>query len=170
MKQLNLWSLLPDELPVIKNDIVWKLFIDGASKKNPGPAGLGFVIIRNEELVCKQGFYLGVKTNNQAEYYGLLIGLIFVKKYIPLQESLHIVSDSLLLVKQMQGVYKVKDPYLSQCKHIALQLLKPYRYTFEHVLRQYNTKADEMANLGVEKKIVIPQDILAILESYGLRI
>src|SRR3990167_5443662 len=103
MKQMDLW----DQQPGAKQDesvVSWRLFIDGASKNNPGPAGSGFVVFKNKEMICRHGFYLGTKTNNQAEYYALVLGIHFIKKYIQHNESLTIISDSQLLVRQMSGI------------------------------------------------------------------
>ena len=78
---MDLWGTQPvakQEEPVVS----WRLFIDGASKNNPGPAGSGFVLFKNKEIICRQGFYLGTKTNNQAEYYALVLGIFFAKKYM----------------------------------------------------------------------------------------
>ena len=119
MKQMDLWGTqLPakQEEPVVS----WRLFIDGASKNNPGPAGSGFVLFKNKEILCRQGFYLGTKTNNQAEYYALVLGIFFAKKYMQNNERLTIISDSQLLVRQMSGIYRVKDAGLCQLKNLAV--------------------------------------------------
>src|SRR5690349_12915959 len=81
----------------------WKLFIDGAARNNPGKAGAGIYILKNDQEVCKEGFYLGVKTNNQAEYAALLVGLYYIKQYIEPHDHLDIISDSQLLVRQFNG-------------------------------------------------------------------
>ncbi|MBP6869578.1 ribonuclease HI family protein [Candidatus Babeliales bacterium] len=166
MKQLDLWAA-----PVQKVEeqvVVWQLFIDGASKNNPGPAALGFVLKKNKEVICRQGFYLGIKTNNQAEYFALVVGIFFTKKYIKKEEQLVIISDSQLLVRQMNGVYKVKDAALRQLKDLSVLWLHGYRYKIEHVLREYNKLADEMANHGVDKKISLPQEILSSLQHHDI--
>lgn len=166
MKQLELWQSAPAQEESVV--ITWQLFIDGASKNNPGPAGSGFVIMKNKEVVCRQGFYLGKRTNNQAEYYALVLGIFFVKKYMKKTEHLTIISDSQLLVRQMNGMYKVKDSYLMQLKNLAVAWLQGYRYKVTHVLREYNQLADEMANRGVEKKITVPQEFLHSLQQYDI--
>ena len=168
MEQMDLWAK-----PVHKVEEVatsWKLFIDGASKNNPGPAGSGFVLIKDKEVVCEQGFYLGKKTNNQAEYYALVLGVFFTKKYIKKDEHLTIISDSQLLVRQMNGIYKVKDAQLAQLKNLAKTWLEDYNYKVHHVLREHNTLADEMANRGVEKKTSLPQEFLHSLQHHDITI
>lgn len=167
MKQMNVWA--PEEQQVKHKDIVvWQLFIDGASKKNPGPSGLGFVLMKNKEVICRQGFYLGTKTNNQAEYYALVVGIFFAQKYVKKNDQWMIISDSQLLVRQMNGIYKVKDDGLRQLKNLAAVWLEGYTYTIEHVLREYNTLADEMANRGVEKKTLLPQEVLYALQHHEI--
>lgn len=169
MKQLGLWEDIhvPEENKQIEK-AVFELFVDGASKHNPGPAGAGFVIMKNKEIICRQGFYLGKKTNNQAEYYGLLIGIFFLKKYIQKNDSFTIVSDSQLLVRQMNGEYKVRDAQLKMLKDLIVLWLQEYSYKVVHVLREYNRFADEMANRGVEQKIFVPQEILQILKNHDI--
>lgn len=167
MKQMDLFTtsvLSADDT----SGVVWKLYIDGASKNNPGPSGCGFVLMKNQEIVFQQGFYLGVKTNNQAEYFALLLGVFFAKKYITQKDSLTIISDSQLLVRQMNGLYKVKDIHLKKLKDLAVLWLKDYSYTIEHVLREFNVLADEMANRGVEKKVVLTQELLQCLRDHDI--
>ncbi len=166
MKQMDLWAI-----PVAKKQeipAVWQLFIDGASKNNPGPSGSGFVIMKNKEIVFRQGFYLGKKTNNQAEYYALVLGIFFAKKYINKDDFLTIISDSQLLVRQMNGIYKVKDMHLAQLKNLSIDWLQGYRYKVQHVLREFNKLADEMANCGVEKKTSLPQEFLHSLQDHDI--
>lgn len=166
MKQMDLWASTVHK--VDEQVAVWQLFIDGASKNNPGPAGSGFVLMKNKEIICRQGFYLGTKTNNQAEYFALVLGIFFIKKYIKKDELFTIVSDSQLLVRQMNGIYKVKDANLRQLKDLAIDWLQGYRYKVNHVLREFNTLADEMANRGVEKKTSLPQEILNSLQLHDI--
>lgn len=166
MKQMDLWAT-PSYKKEEQVDI-WQLFIDGASKNNPGPAGSGFVLMKNKEIVCQQGFYLGTKTNNQAEYYALVLGVFFTQKYIKKNELLVIISDSQLLVRQMNGMYKVKDMHLRQLKDLATLWLQGHLYKVEHVLREFNTLADEMANRGVEKKTSLPQEFLHSLHQHDI--
>ena len=167
MKQLGLW----ETDPVQKQEVAatWQLFIDGASKNNPGPSGSGFVIMKNKEVICRQGFYLGKRTNNQAEYYALVLGIFFVRKYIKKDEHLTIISDSQLLVRQMNGIYKVKDTHLAQLKNLAALWLSGYRYKVSHVLREFNTLADEMANRGVATKTAVPQEFLQSLQQHDIK-
>ena len=65
-----------------------KMHIDGASRNNPGKAGAGFFLVRGDVKLCEQGFFVGHRTNNQAEYFALLLGLYFAKEYLDKKESL----------------------------------------------------------------------------------
>jgi ribonuclease HI len=168
MKQMGLWETEP--LKPEPKSLTWQLFIDGASKNNPGPAGSGFVLKYGQDIICEQGFYLGIKTNNQAEYMALLIGIFFAQKYLKKTDHLIIISDSQLLVRQMNGVYKVKDAQLKQLKDIAVLWLQSFSYTIDHVLREANIQADAMANRGVDKKIPLVEELLQALRNHHVTI
>ena len=120
--------------------------IDGGARGNPGPAACA-VVIRNEkgEVIAEWGEYLGVQTNNVAEYSGLLAALDYAlrEKY----SSLKVLSDSELLVRQMRGVYKVKNPQLKELFERARALARKLEYFgIEHVLRSSNREADRLVN------------------------
>lgn len=146
----------------------WQLFVDGAARKNPGPAGAGFHLIKNDKSFLKKGFYLGSKTNNQAEYAALLLGLYFLKGHFDPEDHIDIISDSELLVKQFKGEYRVKHPELKPLHLLAKKMLTGVHYSIAHVLREYNTVADEMANKGIDDKIKLPQEFLTLLQQHEL--
>jgi ribonuclease HI len=129
--------------------------IDGGARGNPGPAAYG-VVIRNGEgkILVELGEYLGIQTNNFAEYSGLLGALEYAQKQkLP---GLKVFSDSELLVKQMQGLYKVKNPGLKELFDRARSLARQLQYfSIEHVLRERNRDADRLVNkvLDSQKKI-----------------
>lgn len=148
--------------------ISWKLYIDGAARNNPGPAGAGVYIVKNNELFLKKGFFLGNKTNNQAEYLALLLGLHILKPHVQSHDAVLIISDSLLLVRQIKGEYKIKNNELRQLHAVAIHLLHEMRYECCHVLREDNKVADAMANVGIDTKAAIPQSFLALLQNYGM--
>jgi ribonuclease HI len=165
MKQLDLFSSFsstdkdissPHSSPLEKVSDIWQIFIDGAARNNPGPAGVGIYMLKNGQPFARKGFFLGSKTNNQAEYAALLIGLVLVKEHMNQDDALTIVSDSELLVKQIQGLYKVKQPELQKLHAQALVLLKSLKYVIRHVMRSENPVADELANHGIDKKIPLP--------------
>ena len=125
-------------------------YIDGGARGNPGPAGYG---VRIEDaggtLIEELHGALGVATNNVAEYNGLLAALRWAKEHG--HTTVHIKADSLLVVEQMRGRFKVKHPGL-QPLHAKATLLahEVGRVTFEHVRREMNTEADRLSNLGMD--------------------
>lgn len=169
MKQLSFFDdCIPSHVGVKKGGVAWKLFIDGASRKNPGFAGAGIYLIKQDEQIYKKGFYLGMKTNNQAEYMALLLGIFYAKKYIVPEDTLYIFSDSELLVKHMKGEYKIRSLELKQLFDLAFVLLTNVRYSFCHILREYNTAADAMANEGIDKRIKPTEEFLKLLRVHDI--
>lgn len=125
------------------------LLFDGCSKGNPGPAGAGAVIYKNQIEIYAQSSFVGNKaTNNVAEYHGLILGLEHaVEKNL---RSLHVKGDSMLIIKHMKGEYKVNAPSLKPLFTKAKQLTSKIGcVTYEHVYREYNKRADELANQGL---------------------
>jgi ribonuclease HI len=126
-------------------------YIDGGARGNPGPAGYG-VRVEDAEgaLVEEFGESIGVATNNVAEYRGLLAALEWARAHG--HKTLHVRSDSLLLVQQMLGNYKVKNVGL-QPLHAKARILAHDigRVTFEHVGRGRNAHADRLANAAMDE-------------------
>lgn len=169
MKQLNFLDLASHNRSLQSSDIhYWKLFIDGAARNNPGPAGIGMVILKDEDLVEQHGFFVGSKTNNQAEYLALLLGLIRIKQLMGPDDLLLILSDSELLVRQVQGRYKVKNPALKPLYEGAQRLLNGLKYDVGHILRYKNKSADALANRGIDQKSAVPQYLITALRDYGI--
>ncbi len=129
-----------------------KVFIDGGARGNPGPAACGVVVYdENGKIIKKVGELLGSETNNQAEYHGLIAGLILVKDLGA--ENVEIFSDSELLVKQMRGEYKVKDAHLKPLALVARFLIKTFkRVTFFAIPREKNKAADKLVNSTLDGK------------------
>lgn len=159
MKQLDLFpdTSKPQDMQVPRAGDTWQVYVDGAARNNPGPAGIGIYITCNGERVISEGFFLGSKTNNQAEYAALIVGLLFLMELIKLGDRVEIISDSELLVKQVQGLYKVRQPELQKLHRQAVQLLQPLHYIIRHVLRKDNAVADELANRGIDTKNPLPE-------------
>lgn len=130
--------------------------IDGGSRGNPGPAGAGVVIHTSEGVLLHEGaFFLGTQTNNAAEYHGLIRALQRVAT-LPIQ-TVTFRSDSELLVRQVTGQYQIKSPSLARLyTQVQLLLLKVGAWQFRHIPRAENQRADELANLAMDKK----QDIV----------
>jgi ribonuclease HI len=125
-------------------------YIDGGARGNPGPAGYGVSIQAPDgSLVAELHGGLGIATNNVAEYNGLLAALQWAVDHD--EPQVHIRADSELLVKQMRGEYKVKNPGL-QALHVRARLLVASldRVEFEHVRRELNKEADRLSNLGMD--------------------
>jgi probable phosphoglycerate mutase len=125
-------------------------YIDGGARGNPGPAGFGVRIEQLDgTLVEEFSEAIGHATNNVAEYRGLLAALDWAKSHGC--RELHVRSDSLLLVEQMRGNYKVKNAGL-QPLHAKARLLSLDigRVTFEHVGRSFNAHADRLANAAMD--------------------
>ena len=126
-------------------------YIDGGARGNPGPAGFG-VRIESEDGSVVEEFAesIGTATNNVAEYRGLIAALEWAKAHG--QKALHVRSDSLLLVQQMLGNYKVKNagliPLYAQARLLAHAIGK---VTFEHVGRAKNAHADRLANAAMDE-------------------
>lgn len=166
-RQSSIFDFIVDAFQETQSDD-WALFVDGASKGNPGPAGAGVYILKNRKPFLKKGFYLQEKTNNEAEYLALLIGIFFLKSHVLPGQRVRVVSDSELLIKQMKGLYKVKKPELQALHLIAKTELAALKVDFEHVLREKNTHADALANEGVDKKISLPLTFLDLLRTYDV--
>ncbi|MGH2757976.1 MAG: ribonuclease HI family protein [Actinomycetota bacterium] len=125
------------------------LYVDGASFGNPGPSGTGVVLQVGDEVIVERSEDAGYGTNNQAEYRALLEGLAeAVQRGI---RKLLVRSDSQLLVRQMTGEYKLKAKGLRGLKAEADALLERFdQVRFEHVPRERNALADELAKAGAE--------------------
>jgi ribonuclease HI len=124
--------------------------IDGASRGNPGPASYA-VVLRDPEgkIVLELAKNIGRETNNVAEYFALLAALDYATMHGI--GSLRIRSDSELLVRQMQGVYKVKSPDLKPLQERAAKLARQLQYfAIEHVRRELNKDADALANVALD--------------------
>ena len=123
--------------------------IDGGSRGNPGPAGYGVRVEREDGSVVELKEALTLATNNVAEYSGLLCALRWaVQQGL---SSLHVRSDSLLLVQQMKGVYRVKHPGLQPLYEEAKGLVRQIgKVTYEHVRRELNKDADRLANEAMD--------------------
>lgn len=124
---------------------------DGGARGNPGPAGYG-VVIHDESgrKVAALSQYLGQQTNNFAEYQGLLAALEYALQHGP--KALQVISDSELLVRQMKGIYKVKNPTLKDLHARAQELIAQLDwFSIGHALREQNREADRLANQAMDR-------------------
>jgi len=128
------------------------LYVDGASRGNPGESGIGIIIKDEDGSVIEEHYeYIGVNTNNASEYKALIFALEKVKRLNPSRLKIH--SDSKIVVNQVKGMYKVKNPVLIELYWEAFNLLKNFK-SWEIILiaREENKRADILANMGIEKK------------------
>ncbi len=128
------------------------LFTDGGSRGNPGPAAIGAVVYSSEGDVKETiSRYIGETTNNQAEYQALFAGLQACQ--VQGAEEINCYLDSELLVRQLNGQYKVKDPGLTEQYHkVQNELRKFNKVTFTHVPREKNKLADQMVNEALDQQ------------------
>ncbi len=130
------------------------IFCDGASRGNPGLSSSAFVAVDDQEqIVYQQGKFLGITTNNVAEYHAVLLALNWLLTLVPSPYPLSptINLDSELLYKQITGKYKIKAPHLIPLMHQIHQLLTDLKHQnliikFQHQLRSHNHQADALCN------------------------
>jgi ribonuclease HI len=130
-----------------------RVYSDGAARGNPGPAGAGAVLVEpSGQVVDRLGKYLGVQTNNFAEYMGLLLGLRRARD-LGVRE-IEVFADSELMIRQLGGRYQVKSPTLRPLYEEALKLLNEFsRVKLVHVPREMNSAADEMSNRAIDERL-----------------
>ena len=127
-------------------------YIDGASKGNPGPAGIGFSIEKEGVVLEDYDEYIGEATNNIAEYRALIAAMKRIKTLGA--KNVMIFSDSELVVRQINGLYKVKNPGLRPLHAEAIKISRLFEYfRINHVPRDRNSRADGLANKAIKKHI-----------------
>lgn len=141
----------------MKKDIPFKLFTDGGSRGNPGPAGIG-VVLQDPRgtIIGSYKSYIGEATNNQAEYQALLLGLKKAReqKVVYLDCCL----DSELVVKQLRREYRIKDPVLGKFFLQAWNEIQKFRRVrFFHIPRRENSLADRLVNEALDSVLKKPR-------------
>lgn len=133
------------------------MYADGGSRGNPGPMAAGYVLrelSKDEEegqKIFEEGVYLGIGTNNQAEYTAILLGLRKAKELGA--DMVDVRLDSELAVKQINGVYKVKNQELAKIYLEIYKLRAEFKATrFTHVRREFNKEADAMVNKALDEQ------------------
>lgn len=133
------------------------MYADGGSRGNPGPSASGFVLYAADDAghptkkIHEEGVYLGVTTNNQAEYTAIILGLRKAKEMG--FEIVDVRLDSELAVKQINGLYKVKSPEIAKRFMEVREARMALKQTsFTHVRREKNIEADAMVNLALDRE------------------
>jgi ribonuclease HI len=130
-----------------------RICTDGGSRGNPGPSGIGVVIEQAEtkEVLEQHKKFLGVTTNNQAEYQAVILGLARCLALGATQ--VEVVADSELLIKQARGEYRVKNPDLQE-RFREMKFLERQigRVSYRHVRREFNKMADSLANQAMDER------------------
>ena len=129
------------------------IYIDGASKGNPGEAGAGIWMTNQEgRKVFEMSRYLGHKTNNEAEYWALLLGLEEAKRLGGI--AIRIFTDSELVERQVKGLYRVKNANLKLLHESVIRHLKEFSsFVIQSIPREENQEADRLANQAIQKGI-----------------
>jgi ribonuclease HI len=133
------------------------IYTDGGARGNPGPSGSGAVIYDGERKVAEISEYLGIQTNNFAEYEALILALEKTKELFgdPVPVPVAVRMDSELIVKQMKGEYKVKHPVLKEkFTRVKTLLAESFPHvSFSHVRRELNAEADALANAAMDRAL-----------------
>ena len=130
-----------------------KIYTDGGSRGNPGPAAFGVTIIdKNKKPIYEKGGFIGRRTNNQAEYEGLIHALDWLAKNGQGVKTVELFLDSKLVVNQMKGLFKVKAPKMRPLWTKAKQIEQSLNLaiTYSHIPRELNTRADELLNKALD--------------------
>jgi ribonuclease HI len=129
------------------------LFIDGASRGNPGRAAAGICVMNGEgKKISEMSRYLGHRTNNEAEYWALILGLKEARRLGG--DVLRIFTDSELVERQIKGIYRVKDLNLKILHKTVMEVLKTFSsFEIESIPREENKEADRLANQAIQKRI-----------------
>ncbi|MEO6513176.1 MAG: reverse transcriptase-like protein [Candidatus Saccharimonadales bacterium] len=135
-----------------------KLFTDGGSRGNPGPSASGFVLYdMHDKPLVDHGVYLGVTTNNQAEYTALKLGLEEARKMGA--RTVHVFMDSLLVINQMKGIFKIKNRDLWPINGAIKELVTSFEHVdFTHVPRELNKAADAAVNRAMDEALGVKHD------------
>ncbi len=129
-----------------------EIYIDGASKGNPGPSGIGVVICKDGSTIKNIAEYIGNATNNIAEYTALIYGL---QEAIMLRaDTIKINTDSQLLYRQVNKIYKIKNPNIRGLYNQAAHLICAFKgFSINYIPRKNNRCADKLANIAIKQTL-----------------
>lgn len=124
-------------------------YVDGASRGNPGPAGIGIVIFdATGKIVAQVNKYIGIVTNNVAEYQALILALDTCLKFTT--ETVKIFIDSELILKQVKGIFRVREMHLKQLLNDVISRMSKFNCVeFKYIPRNKNKLADKLANVAI---------------------
>jgi ribonuclease HI len=124
------------------------IYVDGGSRGNPGRSAAAFVVIENGKVISKKGFFLGIKTNNEAEYSSVIFALKWLSEKKEEFEKVNLLLDSELVTKQLRGEYKMKSknlmPLLKEAR--SLEKIISSKIVYRNIPREKNRLADHMVN------------------------
>ncbi len=127
-----------------------EIYTDGGARGNPGPAAYGFVVFQKGKIIYRQNGYIGIATNNVAEYTAVIEALIWLSKKFK-DEPLKFFMDSQLVVSQMTGVYKVKNANIRDLLVKVRQLESNFKsIAVTYIPREKNKEADWQVNLALD--------------------
>ena len=136
-----------------------KIYTDGGARGNPGPGGAAFVIMKDGKVIYKDSKFLGTSTNNEAEYYALIMALEWLNKNIEKLKGKNVLFllDSQLVVRQLTGLYKVKSdnlkPLFKKVKNLT-STVNEVKLSFVSVGREKNRLADKLVNIKLDENTV----------------
>lgn len=124
------------------------LYTDGGARGNPGPAGIGGVLLDKDQVIGEFSYFIGNTTNNVAEYKALIAGLKLAQGK---SENIRVFLDSQLIVRQLTGEYRVKEPHLKPLSAEVKLLSEKFKsISYTHVPREKNKSADALANKAMD--------------------
>jgi ribonuclease HI len=129
------------------------IFTDGAARGNPGPAAIAFVFVKNNKIIKSSSSYIGETTNNSAEYRAIIDALMEAKIYST--QNISINSDSQLVIRQLNDIYKVRKKHLQAYYNKVQELKKQFKkIEFKHVKRNHKfiQECDRLCNLTLDKQ------------------
>ena len=139
----------------------FQFYIDGASEGNPGPAGIGVILAQNGQVIKNISVYLGIQTNNVAEYMALIFGL--QEALILKAKVVSIYTDSQLLSRQINNEYKIRSPNLIGLYSQAVHLLSAFDSAkVQYIPRDKNQEADKLAKKATHKKLFIQAKVATL--------
>lgn len=141
---------------MVKTEKKFIIFFDGASKGNPGHSGVGAIVFKEGRIFSILTKYIGIVTNNIAEYTALKEILMKLEPLINNKNevSLLIKCDSELLTRQLTGIYKIKNPELKRLAITVMKVLRRYRqWSIEHIPREKNKIADKLATSAIDNAL-----------------